>query len=241
MAFIHSPKIITDGLVLALDAGNTKSYRSGSTTWTDLSGNLNSGSLLNGVSFVGDNSGILNFDGTNDKIALPPNFFNHDAGTPFTVSLWFRRNQGNNTILFGQQNVQDSGAAGYVPAIYINSSSNVVASCFWSGTTSNVAISPQTIVTGRWYNVTVTFESTTHKSYLDGILYDTRLFTQANYTSIYYYNLGFGTYGGWPGYGDNNSEAYYNGNISNFMFYTKALSATEVLQNFNATRSRFGV
>jgi hypothetical protein len=66
MALSHSPSIVTDGLVLCLDAGNPKSYPGSGTTWTDLSGNGNNGTLVNGVGYSGDNLGSLSFDGVND-------------------------------------------------------------------------------------------------------------------------------------------------------------------------------
>jgi hypothetical protein len=71
MAFIHSPKIVTDGLVLALDAGNTKSYTSGSTTWFDKSGFGNNGTLTNGPTFSSANGGSIVFDGVNDYVSCP--------------------------------------------------------------------------------------------------------------------------------------------------------------------------
>ncbi len=68
MSFVHSPKIVTDGLVLALDAGNTKSYTSGSTTWFDKSGNANNGTLTNGPTFSSANGGSIVFDGVDDRV-----------------------------------------------------------------------------------------------------------------------------------------------------------------------------
>ena len=58
MSLAHSPRIITDGLVLCLDAGNTKSYPGSGTTWTDLSGQGNNGTLVNGVGYNGSNGGV---------------------------------------------------------------------------------------------------------------------------------------------------------------------------------------
>ena len=66
MASLGGPNIITNGLVLALDAANTKSYVSGSTVWRDLSGNNNSGSLTNGPTFNSANGGSIVFDGVDD-------------------------------------------------------------------------------------------------------------------------------------------------------------------------------
>jgi hypothetical protein len=64
MAIFNNPRIITDGLVLALDAGNPKSYPGSGTAWTDLSGNGNTGTLVNGTGYNSGNGGSLVFDGS---------------------------------------------------------------------------------------------------------------------------------------------------------------------------------
>jgi len=68
MGTAYNPKIVTDGLVLCLDAGNTKSYPGTGTVWTDLSGNGNNGTLVNGVGYSSDNQGSMVFDGVNDYV-----------------------------------------------------------------------------------------------------------------------------------------------------------------------------
>ena len=75
MGVFAGPEIVEDGLVLALDAGNTKSYPGSGTTWTDLSGNGNNGSLVNGVGYNSGNLGSLSFDGVNDYVNFG-NIFN---------------------------------------------------------------------------------------------------------------------------------------------------------------------
>ena len=70
MASHAGPNAVEDGLILALDAGNTKSYPGSGTTWTDLSGNGNNGTLVNGVGYNSDYGGSLSFDGTNDYIDI---------------------------------------------------------------------------------------------------------------------------------------------------------------------------
>ena len=67
MAYINTPPVVTNGLILHLDAGNRLSYTSGSTVWNDLSGNNNSGSLTNGPTFNSANQGSIVFDGSNDR------------------------------------------------------------------------------------------------------------------------------------------------------------------------------
>jgi len=84
----HSPRIITDGLVLCLDAGNPKSYPGSGTTWTDLSGNGNNGTLTNGPTYNSGNLGSLVFDGVNDYV----NLGDLDLPAPFTLSIWFKGN-----------------------------------------------------------------------------------------------------------------------------------------------------
>ena len=70
MALHHSPRIVTSGLVLALDAADRNSYPGSGTTWTDLSGNANNGTLTNGPTFNSANGGSIVFDGTNDFEAV---------------------------------------------------------------------------------------------------------------------------------------------------------------------------
>ena len=64
------PNIVTNGLVLSLDAANPKSYVSGSTTWNDISRGGNNGTLINGPTFNSANGGSIVFDGVNDFISL---------------------------------------------------------------------------------------------------------------------------------------------------------------------------
>ena len=70
MATSYSPKIITDGLVLALDAGDIKSYPGTGTTWKDRSGNALNGTLLNSPTFSGANKGDFSFDATNESVSI---------------------------------------------------------------------------------------------------------------------------------------------------------------------------
>ena len=86
MGFYRGPNIVTDGLVLVLDAANPTSYISGSTTWRDLSGNNNSGSLVNGPTFNSVNGGSIVFDGSNDYVEISP----VNASSQFTLNLWIK-------------------------------------------------------------------------------------------------------------------------------------------------------
>jgi hypothetical protein len=238
MATLYSPKIVTDGLALCLDAGNRKSYPSSGTNWNDLSGNNNTGSLVNGPTFTGSFGGGIVFDGVDDYINLPTNLIIHDSGNPFTFSIWFKTT--STGILLGQQaaNTPNSSIGGYVPAIYVGSSGNLITSCFWGNSSTNVSTSPSVVNNNSWNNITVTFQSSIQTSYLNGVSYASLAKTQTNYSPTYYYFLGSGKAVTWP---QEPASPYFNGSISKFLYYTKSLSSLEVLQNYNATKARFGL
>ena len=87
MGLSHSPRIVTDGLVFCVDAGDKMSYPGAGTTWTDLSKNRNNGTLTNGPTFNSANGGSIVFDGTNDYANMSNfNFFNYcDYNKPFSL------------------------------------------------------------------------------------------------------------------------------------------------------------
>ena len=240
MAFHCGPRekqIVTDGLVLYLDAGKTNSYPGTGTNWTDLSGNNLNGTLVNGPTFNSDNGGIITFDGVDDYVSLPSNFFNHNSGTPFTVSLWFKTSAAG--IIFGQQNTSTpNNSTGYTPAIYADSNGKIRTSCFWGGSTSNQSVSTLNVTDNTWHNISVTFASNSQISYLDGNSFGTLSKTQTNYSSVYYYFIGTGTWNGWTSLV---FSPFFSGNISNMFFYDRALSSQEILENYNALKSRFGL
>jgi hypothetical protein len=238
----RGPNIVRDSsLVLYLDASAKNSYNNliNVTTWRDLSGNNNSGSLINGPTFSGDNGGSIVFNGSNNYVFLPTNFFNHDSGSAFTVSFWFRTATAG--IIFGQQNSPTASvaASGYVPAIYTDSAGKVRTSCFWGGNTGNQSVSALTVTDNVWHNVVVTFFSGSQISYIDNTQFATLSKTQTTYSPTYNYFIGSGT---WVGQWTNiTGNPFFTGNISNMLFYNRALTAAEISQNFNATRGRFGI
>jgi hypothetical protein len=212
--------------VLCLDAGNNKSYPGSGTTWTDLSGNGNDGTLTNGPTYSSDNGGSIVFDGTNDYVPLVNNL-----GDPqqFTIEFWayptelnidannnYRRlfipsgasSNGNNCIL-----IEQGGDISFrVPG----------------GTSNNMTGSGYSGV-NQWGHVVCTYDQSNKKIYFNGSLKST--VAEASVT------VDFGTS---PSIVDVNSQIF-KGNISNFRIYSKALTASEISQNFNALRGRFGI
>jgi hypothetical protein len=220
MAFSYSPKIVTDGLVLALDAANTKSYVSGSTTWTDLSRGGNNGTLINGPTFNSANGGSIVFDGTNDYVNC--NNSSNLQLTTGTVSCWVK----------GQQQGSDyngivvkNGAWG----IFIFQSTLRLYD--WGNNVGrNTGIN---ISDNIWRNITLTFTSTLGTPsnnaiiYINGIVVLTTTIKNSSQTDPLL--LGYGNYG----------TQYLNGFIATTQIYNRALSTAEVLQNYNATKGRY--
>ena len=86
MGLSHSPRIVTDGLVFCVDAGDKMSYPGAGTTWTDLSKNRNNGTLINGPTFDSANGGSISLDGSNDYISVGS--FNEDSSQDLSVMVW---------------------------------------------------------------------------------------------------------------------------------------------------------
>jgi len=236
--YVDYSSIVTNGLILNLDAGNPSSYPGSGTSWTDLSGNGNNGTLTNGPTFNSDNGGSIVFDGTNDNALLPINFFSYPSLTTFSISLWFKSSQSNGGTLFGQQNTNNpSSANGYVPVIYLQSNGLIRIEPFWTNSISNNIVNTNPLNNNIWHCITTTYNNGTNKLYVNGGYVTERTgLSLVSYTSTYYYIIGAGFSGG-RGLGSD----YFFGNISNFVFYNRELSLAEVLQNYNAQKSRFGL
>jgi hypothetical protein len=229
------PKIVTDGLVLMLDPIISKSYPGSGNTIYDLSGRGNNGTI-NGATYWSDGRGSFNFNGTNNYILLPTNFFAFPSLNTFTISLWFKSSQTTGGTLFAQQNTTNpSSAGGWVPVIYLRSDGRIRIEPFWTGSVSNNILSLSALNDNIWHNITTTFNSGTNQLYIDGIYQSQQTGkTLSSFTSTYYYIVGAG-YSAGRSLGTN----YFSGNIANFSFYNTSILPNQVLQNYNATKYRF--
>lgn len=229
MAFIHSPKIVTDGLVLALDAANIKSYPKTGTAWNDLCGNNIIGTLTNGPTFSGDRAGTIVFDGADDFILTN---YTPTVGTGnLTYVCWFKTSVSQTTGLIGFRAASPS----FIQSVLVMSATNLYMSSF-DGVTNREVATTSTWADGRWHCAVMVHTSTSDTVYVDGV-YQTQITSAAqNITNIQPLLIG--------GLANSNqllSGWGFNGSIAIAQVYNKSLSATEVLQTFNATRGRFGV
>jgi hypothetical protein len=226
LAINYNPKIITDNLVLCLDAANPKSYPGSGTTWTDLSGRGNTGTLVNGVGYVGTNGGALSFDGVNDYVNCGNNS-SLSFTNKLTIQIWCSLNvysEYSNPLMKTTNNNWNDGYGFYVEAnrfyFYIN---------LWDGA-HRVSVSKTTF---PLTNFVGTYDGANLKLYENGILQQTG--------SSYASNVSNSATALLIGRGALNDPYYWNGRIPQVSIYNRALSASEITQNYNATKSRYGL
>lgn len=229
--------IIKEGLVLNLDAAKQDSYPKSGTIWSDLSSNGYNGTLINGTSFTKDNGGALVFDGVDDYGRIPYNSNFNLSNTNYTLEGWFNSNSFSSTA--GQILIsKDTYGVNFDWALYIFNSTTLI---FYSnGTATNVTATVPTMSTGQWYHYVVTSISGVIRIYLNSILYKTQSMSTSNSSQVY---VTLGRYS-WNGPTDSPSGipgGYINGKIPILRIYRKGLNDSEVLQNYNALKGRFGL
>ena len=216
MAIKHSPRIVTDGLVAHYDAANTKSYPGSGTAWKDLSGKGNNGTIY-GATFGSDNAGKFNFDETDDYVDCG----NIMSQTAYTKSVWFRPESVTRNIISGPTNSH---------VFWMVTTDNTLAAGHqgqWSRVSHTV---PSGNMLNQWWNGTVTWNNSTGwVLYLNGVQVDTNSNTTGpgGTTGVYIARYSGGN--------------YFDGDIAQAIIYDRVLTATEVQQNFNAFRGRFGL
>ena len=222
MGLAHSPRIVTDGLVLALDAGNAKSYPGSGTTWTDLIGS-NNGTLTNGPTYSSADGGAIVFDGTNDYV---------DVSGSTTVSAatflaWVRLDgdQDSYTGVVFSRGTNTSGMN------FFGTSEKI--GYHWNGDQNTYNWdSGLTVPTQEWCMMVVTVTSSVATAYLcrsSGITSSTNSISHSS-TILDSIEIGRDSH---------NSSRVFDGRISMAMVYNKALTASEVEQNYNALKGRY--
>jgi len=224
MACNYQGKIVTNGLVLCLDAADKKSYPGTGTVWTDRSGRGNHGTLTNGPTFSSTNGGSIVFDGVNDIVQKSSSTINLSSG--ISMEMVFKCTD----ITSRSQGFMQFNTGLY----YID---------FWTGdgrlrwetwvpaTSAGGAIySPTVLSNNIWYHAVGTFVNGFSILYINGANVISATQNSGSYSSSYTANIIIGQY-----------EGYFSGNIAIAKIYNRALTPEEIKQNFNATRGRFGI
>ena len=204
-----------------MDASITKSYVSGSTTWNDVSRSGNNGTLINGPTFNSANGGSIVFDGTNDYVS-----FSSITNNIYTIDFWYK--MGGNDGSYGY--FASSGDNGL--AISEGGTLNGLIYgqfYYWNGVgLNNLGIIPSTT---NWNHICALINTSINniQIYGNGNQSSTTTVTSMS-TSI----TNIGRY-------ITSNLNFLKGNLASYKVYNRALSATEILQNYNATRARFGI
>ena len=230
MGLSHSPSIITQNLVLCLDAANPKSYPGSGTTWTDLSGNGNNGTLVNGVGYNSGNLGSLVFDGSNDSGdvgSITPNIGDFTVG--FIYQLTGAGGRGGlferkPSLPFNGFSLGQGGGSDWSAAISGTSNFNNSVSVYFTYPSLNT----------WYYDIVVYSSGNTLTNYRNGTFVSSstgvsqgNLSTQGTRTNFLIANR------------DNNTSLPCKVALVNC--YNRALTPQEIRQNFNATRGRYGI
>jgi competence protein ComGC len=220
--------VVTSGMILNLDAGSSISYPGSGTTWYDLSGSGNDGTLVNGVSYSGNNGGALSFNGTNNYISKNSSI---NTGNNFSVFAWVNpqtATNGRNVVV--NNSYPYSTDQGWLLCFQLDNS------FFLSiGSDNAYGQSASGVITnGRWNYIgaTTTNGGASFNLYLNGnptpVVSGVSSARSISYTNNTFY------------IGDRSTE-FYKGQISNVSIYNRTLNVAEVQQNFNANRDRYGI
>jgi hypothetical protein len=223
--------ITTNGLVLNLDAANTASYNGSGTTWVDISGSEFDGILTNGPTYVSSGaSSSISFDGTDDycDISGTTNF----NSNILTFSLWFKTNSTN--LPFGYVFAkQIDGSYGSFWFYTVGGNSYRLGCGTNNSYSESTSFSPNI---NTWYHIVGVYNGTNMLFYLNGSLTSTTAYAGGAPIKYASYPISLGRYGSL--FTNQISSAC---NIASFLLYNRDLSASEVLNNYNATKSRFGL
>lgn len=217
------PKTVTDGLVLALDAGNTKSYPGSGSTWTDTFGG-NNGTLTNGPTFNSDNGGYFEFPNSNSYIQLS----SPTLTTPSTLSVevWVSvtdTSASYSRFLSNRDAHTDGFEAGFESTnkwyLQIN------------GVVSN--ISSATVNQDQWYHVVWNYDGSLGKIFVDGVQVQNLSFGSQTINTTTAAAIGAVSH--------QLSSVQNTFEIGALRVYNRSLTASEVKQNYDALKERYGI
>jgi hypothetical protein len=234
----YGPKTVTNGLVFCVDAADKNSYSGTGTTWNDISGNGKNGTLTNGPTFNGSNLGNIVFDGTDDYTSTNLDLSWNNTNS-VSISMWIKTgNTSQSRGFLGTGNYEWQFRQGQY-----NGANNDLVFVYWdnSGGHTNGSIPSMTgffdntnwkhlVMTWNHTNSTMTFYK--NSSLIYSLVYGN---PSLNRSSSELLQIGGNVYS-WDGLG-----AYWNGSFSGVSIYNRSLTSDEISQNYNATKSRFGL
>jgi hypothetical protein len=234
MSGYSGPEITNDGLVLCVDAANPKSYPGSGNAWSDLSGNRNTGFLQNSPIYNSANGGSIVLDGTDDYISFAYNSSLNIGGQNITLSAWVRPTALVNSNGGGGIIVRESGSNNGLYEMLLIRSANINWTFFRMFNIGTYFPQQIPIELNTYYNIVCVYDNGTMRNYINGIQEGSGSSQNINITTNNSAVV-------WLGLRIADPASLFPGNIAQAQIYNRALSATEVQQNFNALRGRFNI
>jgi hypothetical protein len=231
MAQVYGPRIVQDGLVLCLDAADSKSYPGSGNTWYDLSGNGNNGTNSN-ITYVNDVQGAFSFNDSS-SVSIIPNSSSLNPTTGLTIEAWVKFDGNNGDFIFEKGNVNTQ----YSLFSHGGGLNDLRFRTYHVGygSYSDLSVNKTTvgISTGNWCHCVASFDGSLKKIFVNGALKG-----QSGMTA----NLVTRTTGAAVGrFGGTTTGYYFGGDIAKVAIYSIGLNDSQVLNNYNATKGRFGL
>ncbi len=229
MALAQNPSIAAlSNLVLYYDASNVKSFPGAGTSILDMSGNNYTGTLTNGPAWSAASNGVINFDGTNDYIDLQSDIL-FKSGGGWTVESWAYFNEVNPASLYNFIGADNISYNSWYWTVYQSKLA------IWNMSPGGWYYGSTTIQANKWYQCVLVVEDnqTTYKMYLNGVL------ESGTYSSYSFDPTRSSLLVRFIGRGNAANGRYHNGRYSTVKIYNTALTATQIKQNYDATKSRF--
>ena len=232
------PRVSTNGLVFDIDAANSRSYSGSGLTVNSLVSGIG-GTLVNGVGFTSSNNGFFSFDGSNDYLLIPyPTQIN--TGSAITISFWAKWISTGTTTSTIQTLIDNRYQTAYIDGpgsigFVIHDRPDLGKVLEW-GASPGAGITRCTstfqVGDGTWRHITGTNNGSSSVLYIDGIQSGLARTAAGIGDSQPIISIGRWSF---------TNDRFLNGNVSGLLIYNQALTAQEVLQNYNATKSRYGI
>lgn len=217
--------IVSNGLIVDLDAAKFDSYPKTGTRWYDITWTTSGGTLTNGPVFNSSNGGFFSFDGTNDLVNMGNLSFN-----TVTLDLWvnIQTFTGNRAILSKGSQALGSGSTF---AAWIVTATNTVRNRFFNFSGNSAFVTTPSLTSNVWYNLTWTYDNSNVRLYTNSSLTETSAVVGplivTNNTNLII------------------ASDFYTQSAemrsSGFKMYNRALTQTEITQNYNAVKGRYGL
>ena len=233
MATEYNPKIVTDNLVLCLDAGNTKSYPGSGTTWNDLSGQNNDMTLTSAPSHTSGSGGYFQFDGVNDTASVSLSDFN-SGHNPISIEMWVNIDDTDTDYrhIFGTR--ETGNDCGFYTLLLNGANSTKMEARLTTASGNTDIVYNLGSNWNSWRQIVFTYDTSDDRTrlYINGSLVATSSTTNTG---------SFGTANPFTVARTSNNDFQTQMKGSKFLIYTKALSSSEIEQNYNANKGRFGL